>query len=222
MAPKRRAGDDARRRSREHRCSNQPASERKHQVSKVKSISTALAGKAAIAGGAFLTADGILQLVHSQAGTGSKVVGLAGHLNLAFFIAGLLLIAPSFIALARYARPGRAETAALAAAAGTTVLGLTSISSLVMGHDGVWFNVLAPLTNLAWLAGSIVLAVSLRRAGRVSLVIAVGLPIAWVATIVLATHGGGLISGAYYLTVGYLLANGAVERPRPARVAEAG
>jgi hypothetical protein len=165
-------------------------------------------------GGGFFAAEGILQLVHSQRDTGSKVVGLAGHLNLAFFMLGLILVAPTFIALARYARPGKAQSAALAAAAGCLVLGLTSSTSLAMGHDGVWFNVLAPLTNAAWLFGSIALAVSLKRAGRVPTAVAVCLPVAWIGTIPLATIGGGLITGAYFLAVGYLLANEGMERVR--------
>ena len=45
----------------------------------------------------------------------------------------------------------------------------------------------------------------------------VGLLIAWVATIPLATVGGGVIAGAYYLAIGYLLAADAIERrPRAA------
>jgi hypothetical protein len=179
-------------------------------VSKLKNISTALAGMAAMAAGAAFAAEGAVQLVHSQH-TGAKVVGLAGHLNLAFFIVALLLAAPAIVALARYARPGRAEKAALAAATGMAVLALTSISSLVMGHDGVWFNVIAPLTNAAWLFGSIALAASLKRAGRVPTAVAVGLPIAWIGTIPLATLGGGLITGAYFLMVGSMLANERVE-----------
>ena len=91
------------------------------------------------------------------------------------------------------------------------VLALTSISSLAMGHDGVWFNVIAPLTNAAWLFGSIALAASLKRAGRVPTAVAVGLPIAWIGTIPLATLGGGLITGAYFLMVGSMLANERVE-----------
>ena len=70
----------------------------------------------------------------------------------------------------------------------------------------------APVTNAAWLIGSIILAVSLKRAGRVPAAVAVGLPLAWVATIPLATVGGGVIAGAYYLAVGYLLASEAIER----------
>ncbi len=88
-------------------------------------------------------------------------------------------------------------------------------SRLLNGHDLGLFNVLAPLTNAAWLFGSIILAVSLKRAGKVPPAVAVGLPIAWVATIPLATVGGGVIAGAYYLAVGYLLVNHSAELTAP-------
>jgi hypothetical protein len=182
-------------------------------MSNLRNISNSLAGKLAMAGGALFAADGVLQIVHPQ-DTGSQVVGLAGHLNIAFFLTALILVSPMFVVLARYARSGRAQKAAHAAALGTFVLGVTCISSLVMGHDGVWFNVIAPLTNAAWLFGSIVLAVSLKRAGRVPTIVAVALPVAWVATIPLAAVGGGLITGAYFLAVGHLVASDGIERRR--------
>jgi hypothetical protein len=183
-------------------------------MSKVKNISNSLAGRLAMAAGALFAASGVVQIVHSQRDTGSQVVGLAGHLNLGFFLLALILVSPTFVVLARYARPGKAEKAALAAGLGTCVLGLTCISSLVLGHDGVWFNAIAPLTNAAWLFGSVALAVSLKRAGRVPTIVAVGLAVAWVAMIPLATIGGGLITGAYFLAVGHLIASEAIERAR--------
>jgi hypothetical protein len=88
-------------------------------------------------------------------------------------------------------------------------------ASLVMGHDGVWFNVIAPLTNAVWLFGSIALAVSLKRAGQVGAVIAIGLPVVWLGTIPLAVLGGGLITGAYLMTLGYLLAQQGLRRAAP-------
>ena len=182
-------------------------------MSKVSNISNSLAGRLAMTAGALFAADGVLQMLHPQH-TGSQIVGVAGHLNIAFFLVGLILISPTFLVLARYARAGKAQKAARAAALGTFVLGVTCISSLVMGHDGAWFNAIAPLTNAAWLFGSIILAVSLKREGRVPTMVAVGLPLAWIATIPLATLGGGLISGAYFLTVGYLVAIDAIERSR--------
>lgn len=181
-------------------------------MTKIKNISEKIAGKAAMGAGAAFAAEGVVQLVNSQRDTGSKVVGLAGHLNLGFFILGLILMAPSLVVLARYSRGGAMEKVAVAMAGAVTLLGLTSVTSLVLGHDGVWFNVIAPLTNAVWLFGSIALAVSLKRAGRVPSAIAYGLPVAWIGTIPLATVGGGLITGGYLLTLGYLLANAALER----------
>jgi len=179
---------------------------------KLSSITDKFAGRAAILGGAALAAGGVTQIVHSQRGAESQVVGVAGYLTLSFFIVALLAIAPSFIALARRTRSRVAAWAALAAAAGTTILGLTSITSIINGHDLALFNVLAPLTNAAWLLGSVVLAVSLKRARRVPAAIAIGLPLTWVATIPLSTAGGGVIASAYYLTIGYLMASDAIER----------
>lgn len=185
-------------------------------MQKLSSISDKLGGRAAILAGAAFAAGGVTQIVHSQRDTGNQVVGLAGYLALSFFVVALVSVAPSFLALARRARSDAARKAALAAAAGTAILGLTSITSIVNGHDLGVFNVVAPLTNAGWLFGSIILGVSLKRAGTVRTALALGLPIAWVATIPLATIGGGVIAGAYYLALGYLLVNQAVEPTAPA------
>jgi hypothetical protein len=173
-------------------------------MSKLTHICTSFAGRAALAAGAAFGAEGVVQLVHSQH-TGSKVVGLAGHLNLAFFIVGLLCAAPPIIALATLAKRGATQQVAALVAAATVLLGLTCISSLVMGHDGSWFNVIAPLTNAAWLLGSIAIAVALVPAERIPTPLAAALPIAWIGTIPLATLGGGLITGAYFFAVSHLL-----------------
>jgi len=184
-------------------------------------ITDKLAGRAAILAGAAATASGVTQIVHSQRHSGNNVVGVAGYLTLSFFVVFLISVGPSFIALARRGRSKLGAKAALAAAAGTLVLGLTSITSLINGHDLGMFNVIAPVTNAAWLLGSVIIAVSLTRAGTVNTAGAVGLPIAWVATIPLGTLGGGVVAGAYYLAIGYLLVNDAIERrariaPQPA------
>jgi hypothetical protein len=186
-------------------------------MQKLSSISDRTAGRAALVAGAAALAGGVTEIVHSQRHSGNDVVGLAGYLTLSFFTVFLIAVAPSFIALARHARSRLALKAGVAAAAGTLVLGLTSIASLINGHDLGVFNVIAPPTNAAWLFGSIIIAVALKRAGTVSTALAIGLPIAWVATIPLATVGGGVIAGAYYLAIGYLLVNDAIERrPHPA------
>ena len=175
-------------------------------------ISDRLAGRAAMLAGAAAAAGGVTETVHSQRHNGNNVVGVAGYLTLSFFVVFLISVAPSFIALARRARSEIAVKAAVAAGAGTLALGLTAITSLINGRDLGMFNVIAPVTNAAWLFGSVIIAVSLKRAGTVSTAVAVGLPIAWVATIPLATVGGGVLAGAYYLAIGYLLVNNAIER----------
>jgi hypothetical protein len=90
---------------------------------------------------------------------------------------------------------------------------LKPVPAIVNGHDLALFNVVAPVTNAAWLIGSIILAVSLKRAGKVPASVAVGLPLTCVAAIPLGTLGGGILAGGgYYLTIGYLLASEAIER----------
>ena len=190
-------------------------------MQRLSRISDRLAGRAAMLAGAAAAAGGVTEIVHSQRHNGNNVVGEAGYLTLSFFVVFLISVAPSFIALARRARSEIAVKAAVAAGAGTLALGLTAITSLINGRDLGMFNIVAPVTNAAWLFGSIFLAVSLKRAGKVSTAVAVGLPIAWVATIPLATVGGGVLAGAYYLAIGYLLVNNAIERrarvaPQPA------
>jgi hypothetical protein len=191
-------------------------------MQKLSSISNKVAPKATLLAGSAFAAGGLTEIIHSQRHAGNNVVGVAGYLTLSFFVVALICVAPSFLALARRARAGIAQKAAVAAAAGTLALGAASITSLVNGSDLALFNVVAPLANAAWLFGSIALAVALKRSGNVSTFVAVGLPLAWVATIPLATVGGGVVSGAYYLAVGYLLANDAVERGAPVAAQPAG
>ena len=74
-------------------------------MSNLSSISDKLAGRAAILAGTAFTAGGVTQIVHSQRHAGSRVVGVAGYLALSFFVIALVSAAPSFIALARRARP---------------------------------------------------------------------------------------------------------------------
>jgi hypothetical protein len=74
--------------------------------------------------------------------------------------------------------------------------------------------VVAPITNALWLFGSIALAVSLKRAGSVPRWVYLCLPLVWVGGIPLSTLGGGLISGAYLLTLGYTQLEGSTDTGR--------
>ena len=118
----------------------------------------------AMLGGAVLAAAGPLRLFTTHEGPQSELSGAADYVLIVMFLSSLLLISPVFLELARYARDRRG---AIAATAGTAVLGVVCITSVINGKDLSIFNVLAPLTNAAWLFGSIALAVSLKRAGRV-------------------------------------------------------
>ncbi len=178
----------------------------------IKSISSSVAGRAAIVAGSAFVADGVLQVLDSQKNAGSRVVGLAGNLNLAFLAVALIAMAPSLIVLARYGHSAVAEKAGLAAAAGACLLAAGSLTSIVNQHDLAIFPAIAGLANVAWLGGLAVLGASLKRARRLPAVIAVGLPVMWIFSIPLATVGGCLVSGAYFLIVGYLLVNEAIVR----------
>ncbi len=173
-------------------------------------LDSPLTGPAAMVGGAAFAAEGVVQLVHNQRDTGSRVVGLAGHLNIGFFIIALIAIAPALAALGELAGSRWSRRIGLAAGISTAALGLTSISSFVHGSDMAIFIVVAPLTNLVWLGGSIVLAVMLARRHRAPRAVAIGLPLSWVCVLVLSTFGFGLVGGAYWLAVGCLLAGGAL------------
>jgi len=181
-------------------------------MQKLKSISNALAGRAAMVAGCALAADGVLQVLHSQKNAGSRVVGVAGNLNLVFVAVALVALAPVFVALARYGRSSAAEKAGLAAAGGACLLAIGCLTSIINQHDLAVFPAIAGAANVAWLGGTVALAVSLKRAGRVPSAVAVGLPITWIFTIPLATIGGCVVAGGYFLAVGYLLLNQAIER----------
>ncbi len=54
---------------------------------------------------------------------------------------------------------------------------------MINGHDLPIFVAVAPISNALWLFGSIGLAVSLKRAGRVPRAVYIGLPLVWIASI---------------------------------------
>jgi hypothetical protein len=83
---------------------------------------------------------------------------------LALFAFALIASAVGYLALGDRART---NTAAKLVALGTLAFGVTCVTSVINSHDLVFFKVVAPITNAIWLFGSIALAVSLKRAGRV-------------------------------------------------------
>jgi hypothetical protein len=175
-----------------------------------------LAAFAAMAGGAAWAMSGPMQLAGVNEHE-TKVVTVGEHILIGLFSLALVLTAPGLLALARHAR---SNTGAKVAVVGMVLLSLTALSSNITGEDQSFFPVAASLTNLMWLGGSIALAVSLYKAGRVPRWVAIGLPLVQVFALPLSVVGGGLVAGGYWLAVGYLMRVDALEN-RPAVTAPA-
>lgn len=128
---------------------------------------------------------------------------------LAMFAVILVAVAPAHLSLAKFAGgPWGGRLVAI----GTPLLAVGAMSSAINGEDLAWFPPLAGVANLLWLVGSILLGVSLWRAGRVSRWVAVLLPVSMPLTLVLSQLGSGLPIGAFWVTVGALMATGHLAR----------
>ena len=161
----------------------------------------------AIAAGAVWAASAVLQVSGGHP-TGEKVEGFTGHAIISLLTVVLLLMVPAMFALARHAR---SDLGARIAAPGLIVLALTCIVSNVQGTDPSFFVVVAPITNLLWLVGSITLSVSLYKAGRIPRGLAIALPFMQVFALPLSAVGGSLVTGAYWIAVGHLMRADALE-----------
>jgi len=125
-----------------------------------------------------------------------------------------------YLHLARYAR-GR--WGARTATVGMVLLSLGMLSSAVNGIDLAVFPTVATVANALWLVGSLGLAVSLWRAGRVPRPVAVLLVLVMPATIVGSQLGGGVLAGGYLAVLGWLLLRGQLAgSTAPSREAAAG
>ena len=172
-----------------------------------------LTALAAMAGGAAWVAAGAIQLTGKDELRTEAVETVLDHVMLGMFSAALVLTAPAVIALAKHAK---AKRSAYVAAIGMVVLAIAATTSNIKGEDPTFFLVAAPITNAMWLFGSIGLAVSLKRAGEVSKLVAFGLPAVQIFCLPLALVGGGIIGGAYWIAVGYMLSVDGVVKPRAA------
>jgi hypothetical protein len=165
---------------------------------------------ATVIGGVFWAAFGALKVTHPGYLDTTKLQNGMEHVGMAGLAGALLLTIPGMLILARYAT--RREGAIVAAIGMTALAALVTVSN-IMGDDPAFFPAVAAPANLLWLGGSVALAVALRRAGRVSKAIAYLLPVVWITALPLSSVGGGLITGSYWITVGYLAYAGALERP---------
>ena len=166
------------------------------------------AATAAIAGGVAWLVSGPLQLAGVNEHE-TKVITFGEHLLISLFSLSLVLTAFGYLALGRHARN---DAGAKVAAAGMGVLSLVALSSNINGADLGFFPVAATVTNLMWLGGSIHLAVSLYRTGRVAKWVAIALPFVQVFALPLSAAGGGMIAGAYWIGVGSLMRSRSIEQ----------
>jgi hypothetical protein len=171
-----------------------------------------LGAVSAVAAGALWAVSAVIQVTGGHGG-GENVEGFSEHAIITLLTVTLLLMAPAMLALGRHAL---SDLGARIAIPGLVVLGLTCIVSNVRGEDPSFFIVVAPITNLLWLVGSIVLAVSLYRANRIPRGLAIALPFMQVFALPLSAIGGSVVTGGFWIAVGYLMQKGALERPASA------
>jgi hypothetical protein len=169
-----------------------------------------LAAAGALAGGIAFAVTGALQLTGLDWKENAVETPLQ-HLTVALFAFALVAVIPAVAALGRLAG-GRLRAGWIAIAVGQAGVAAASSVSNIRGVDAAWFPAVAVAANLLWVAGTFALAAALYRARRVPRLVSAGLVIGYIGAIPAATHGGGIITGCFWLAIGYLLSLGELER----------
>jgi hypothetical protein len=170
--------------------------------------SARLAGYATLLGGVASAVMGAMQAVRPD-DTDLHIVG-AERVILALFAVAAVLFMPGYLAVGRLTGSRAGTVAGWLAAAGCALLAFGSTASNLNGRDFWWFSVVAVPANLAWLAGSVLLAVMVYRTRAVlPRWLAVLLPVVWVTSIILSQAGGNLVAGVIMALVGWFLVQSA-------------
>lgn len=169
-------------------------------------VSARLAGSAALIAGALSVVIGVLQIVFPQ--DEDPAIDPRTRVILAMFTISLWAFAVLFAGLARYAR---SSWGAFVAATGTVLLTVGTVTSAINGIDLEFFPIVAMAANALWLIGAIILTVSLVRAGRVSLWLALPLPFVQVPLLFFSQMGGGVVAGLYLVVLGGVLVAGRIQ-----------
>lgn len=149
-----------------------------------------------LAGAAALVGQGALELAHHQK---DPFVTGADYAVEILFAAGLLLtIAALFDTFGHVLATGTGRAGLGLATGGQALLG--AIAAATAAHGGDVLGPLFPMAVLAWFAGSIMLAIAIRRGGGAARRIVVALPVAVLASIILSP-GGAAVIGAFWLVV---------------------
>jgi hypothetical protein len=150
---------------------------------------------AALLGGAVYFVIGAIQATHGDfGGTHNTIDSAAEYVVTGGLTVSLLLTAPVYRAFGELAGRPRA---ALVAIVPQVVIALMCVISVARGEDPSFFNTVAPLCLLAWLAASVVVA---RGLGRTPLSVALVLLVP--VTFALSPIGGPLLTGAFFMAVG--------------------
>lgn len=169
-------------------------------------ISARLTGGAALVAGALSFVIGVLQFLFPQ--DEDPAIDPRTRFILVMFTLSLWAFAVFFLGLSRYAR---SSWGAVVASVGTVLLTVGTITSAVNGIDLEFFPYVAVAANGLWFIGAIALGVSLIRARRVPLWIAILLPLVQLPLLVLSQRGGGVLAGVYLVAVGSILFAGRIQ-----------
>jgi hypothetical protein len=163
-------------------------------------ITDRAAGIAAAAAGILSIVIGVLQILFPQ--DEDPAIDPRTRVILVMFTLSLWALAIMFEGLSRHAR---SRWGAHVAATGTVLLTVGTVTSAVNGIDLEFFPMVAMVANALWLIGAIALTVSLVRARRVPLWLALPLPFVQVPLLFFSQIGGGTVAGGYLVMLAVML-----------------
>ena len=177
----------------------------------LSTTSRPVAALGACVGGALLAASGAMQATGLD-WTENAVKTPAQHVTMALFAAAFVLLGPAARELGRLGS-GRLAHGWIGIAVGQAGVAAASTVSNIRGVDASWFPAVAIAANALWVIGTFALAIALFRARRLSRLMAAGLVVAYLGSVPLGAIGGGIVAGAYWLALAYLLGAAATQRP---------
>jgi hypothetical protein len=166
-------------------------------------VTASTAGWAGLAGAVTSAVAGAVQAVRTD--DGNRFVDPIEHVLLTLIAVTLVLWAPAYLALGRRIGGRLGRIGGGLAAFGCALLAAGTTSTNLHDQDYAWFTVVALPANLAWLAGSVLLAVGAWRGRTLPRPLAAALPLVWVTSIILSQAGGNLIAAVIWAIAGWLL-----------------
>ncbi|WP_238016699.1 hypothetical protein KZZ52_00900 [Dactylosporangium sp. AC04546] len=159
-------------------------------------------GWLAILGGTASAVAGAIQLILPS--DTDPLINANEHVVLTLLAVAFVAWIPGYLTLGTSAgKLGKA--AGILAALGCALLTIGMTSTNLHGQDYAWFGVVAVPANLAWLVGSVLLAVATWRTRTLPRWLSIGVALVWVTSIILSQLGGNLIAGVIWCTLGALL-----------------